>query len=42
MTLGTKGFHSHNSRRITATTLILMVRLDRQEKEAAQILQEKI
>lgn len=38
--LGTEGFHSHTSGRITAAALTLTVRSDRQEEEAAQILHQ--
>lgn len=38
LTLGTEDFHSHTSGKITATTLVLTVRLDRQEEEAAKVL----
>lgn len=40
MILGPEGFHSHTTGRITATTAILTVRLDRQGEEAAQMLYE--
>ena len=38
--LGTEGFYSHTSGGIAAATLILTVRLHRQEEEATQIVHE--